>query len=84
MAHPLSIFSRCPRFVDRRCFVETVWLVCEWQAGRWWPMQDHPPAYDEAIAIRYAEKLTEMRGRRCEARPFSIQPARTRGESPGS
>lgn len=50
--------------------VKTVWLVCELRAGKWWPLQDHPPAYDEQIAKRYAIERTRMSGRRHEAKPF--------------
>ena len=52
-------------------FVDTVWLVCRYESGRWIPRQDLPPAFDQAAAAGYAREQTRMSGQRHEARPFT-------------
>jgi len=78
MAHPLSIYLKRPRPVDKRkrgVSVETVWLVCVWQSGRWWPRQDLPPAFEERIADQVAREQARMSGRKHRAMPFALAPA---------
>lgn len=55
--------------------MDTVWLVCEWQAGKWWPRLDLLPApdQDEEIAEAVAREQTRLSGRPHAARAFSAQ-----------
>ena len=68
----MSVYLKASTRRGKRGIVDTVYLVCEWQGGKWWPMLDHPPSYEEAPVIRYAAERSRMSGRRCEARPFRI------------
>ena len=54
MSHPMSVYLKASTRRGKRGIVDTVYLVCEWQGGKWWPMLDHPPSYEEAPVIRYA------------------------------
>lgn len=57
----------------KRGNVDTVWLVCEWQGGKWWPRPDLPPTPDRVIADAVAREQTRMSGRPHEARAFSAR-----------
>lgn len=77
MAHPLSIYLKRPRPVDKRkrgVSVETVWLVCVWQSGRWWPRQDLPPCFDEVVARHVARDQTRLTEQKHQAKAFTAQP----------
>lgn len=66
MAHPMS-----PN--RKRCSMQGVWLILQWQAGQWHVRLDLKPGLIEHVAKRFAEQQTKMSGNKHRAVEFAAK-----------